>query len=120
MDRKATGDHAETLACRHLVRHGLTLLTRNFRCRRGEIDLVMRDGDSLVFVEVRYRRQAGFGRAAETVSRTKQNRIIHCARCYMTAHQSWNMAARFDVVAIEGRLDDFTVEWIADAFQPDG
>ncbi len=63
MNHKATGDHAELLACRYLQRHGLRLLTRNFHCRRGEIDLIMRDGDSLVFVEVRYRQQVRFGRA---------------------------------------------------------
>jgi len=120
MNRKAKGDRAETLACHYLTSRGLSLLTRNFHCRRGEIDLVMCDGDSLVFVEVRYRRHTGFGRAAETVSRSKQNRIIHCARYYMTAHRRWNKAARFDVVAIEGRLDNFTLEWITDAFQPDG
>jgi len=120
MDRKAKGDHAELLACRYLKRHGLRLLTRNFHCRRGEIDLIMRDCDSLVFVEVRYRQQAGFGHAAETVSRSKQNRIIHCARYYMTVHQKWNTPARFDVVAIEGKLDDFTIEWFANAFQLDG
>jgi len=120
MNRKATGDRAELLACRYLKRHGLKTLARNFRCRRGEIDLIMQDGDSLVFVEVRYRQQARFGHAAETVSRSKQNRIIHCARYYMTVHQNWNTPARFDVVAIEGKPDDFTVEWFANAFQLDG
>jgi len=120
MNRKATGDRAELLACRYLKRNGLKLLCRNYRCRRGEIDLIMRDGDSLVFVEVRYRQQTRFGHAAETVSRTKQNRIIYCARCYMTVHQNWNMPARFDVVAIEGKPDDLRIEWIANAFQLDG
>jgi len=120
MNRKAKGDHAELMACRYLKRHGLRLLTRNFHCRRGEIDLVMRDGDSLVFVEVRYRQQTRFGHAAETVTRAKQSRIIHCARYYMTVHQNWNMQARFDVVAMEGKLDDVTFEWFANAFQPDG
>lgn len=120
MNRKTTGDYAETLAARYLVRRGLELLVRNFHCRRGEIDLVMRDGDKLVFVEVRYRRRTGFGHAAETVSRNKQQRIIQCARYYLTMHQGWNTAARFDVVAIEGRLDNCTVEWIADAFRLDG
>ncbi|HED19232.1 MAG TPA: YraN family protein [Gammaproteobacteria bacterium] len=120
MNRKATGDRAELLACRYLKRHGLRLLTRNFHCRRGEIDLVMRDGDSLVFVEVRYRQQTRFGHAAETVTHAKQNRIIYCARYYMTVHQNWNMPARFDVVAMEGNLDDVSLQWFANAFQPGG
>ena len=117
MKQKRTGDCAESLACRFLNRQGLHLITRNFRCRGGEIDLIMRHGDSLVFVEVRYRRQTGFGRAAETVSRTKQDRIIHCARYYMNQHQSWNEPARFDVVSIEGRPDGPQIEWLRDAFQ---
>jgi len=120
MNRRTTGDRAEVLACRYLKRHGLKLLTRNFHCRQGEIDLIMRDGDSLVFVEVRYRQRSCFGHAAETVTHAKQSRIIHCARYYMTVHQSWNMPARFDVVAMGGKLDDVTVEWFANAFQADG
>ena len=70
MNRKATGDYAEQLACGYLQRHGLQLLTRNYRCRRGEIDIVMRDGDSLVFVEVRYRHRTAFGTAADAVKST--------------------------------------------------
>ena len=120
MNRKKTGDRAELLACRYLKRRGLRLLTRNFHCRRGEIDLVMRDGDSLVFVEVRYRQHTSFGHAAETVTRAKQHRIVHCARYYMTVHQNWNIPARFDVVAIEGKPDDLRIEWITNAFQLDG
>jgi len=119
MNRKTTGDRAELLACRYLKRHGLRLLTRNFHCRRGEIDLIMRDGDSLVFVEVRYRQQSSFGHAAETVTHAKQSRIIHCARYYMTVHQNWDMPTRFDVVAIEGRPDDLKIEWFANAFLSD-
>jgi putative endonuclease len=68
MNRKAIGDNAERLACQYLQRHGLKLLGRNFRCRGGEIDLIMQHGDSLVFVEVRYRRRTGFGRAASFVA----------------------------------------------------
>ena len=119
MNRKSIGDDAESLACRFLKRRGMQLLARNFHCRRGEIDLIMRDGDSLVFVEVRYRRNLDFGRAAESVSRMKQNRIIHCARYYMQAHDSWNEPARFDVVSIEGRMDDLKINWLRNAFQPD-
>ncbi len=119
MNRKEIGDHAESLACAYLERRGLQLLIRNFRCRRGEVDLVMQDSDNLVFVEVRYRQQTRFGHAAETVSRTKQTRIVRCASYYMTMHDSWNKPARFDVVAIEGRPDNFRIEWLADAFQPE-
>ncbi|MDT8388224.1 MAG: YraN family protein [Thiogranum sp.] len=114
--RKTLGDNAERSACRFLCRHGLELITANYRCRRGELDLIMRDGDSLVFVEVRYRRSAEFGHASETISRTKQARIIHCARCYLSRYKAWNEAARFDVVCIEGRSGEEQIEWLKNAF----
>jgi putative endonuclease len=120
MNRKVTGDYAERLACGFLQRHGLQLLTRNYRCRRGEIDIVMRDGDSLVFVEVRYRHRTAFGTAAETVSASKQARIIHCANCYLAQYRAWNEPARFDVVCIEGGSPQRHIEWLKDAFDLDG
>ena len=119
MNRKATGDYAEQLACGYLQRHGLQLLTRNYRCRRGEIDIVMRDGDSLVFVEVRYRHRTAFGTAAETVSTSKQARIIHCANCYLARYRAWNEPARFDVVCIEGGASQRRIEWLQNAFYLD-
>jgi putative endonuclease len=119
MNRKAIGDHAEWCACKYLERHGLKLLEKNFRCRSGEIDLIMRHGDSLVFVEVRYRRQIDFGHAAETVSPRKQDRIIRCAKLYMSCHQCWNVPARFDVVSVEGKINQMQFIWITDAFQVD-
>ena len=117
--RKMLGDHAEKSACQFLRRHGLAFVTGNYRCRRGEIDLVMRDRDSLVFVEVRDRRHTDFGRAAETISAAKRARIIHCARCYMSHHRAWNMPARFDVVCIEGDTTDTHIEWLKNAFMAD-
>ncbi|TCK19063.1 putative endonuclease [Thiogranum longum] len=119
MNRKKTGDQAEVLACNFLQGHGLTLITRNFHCRGGEIDLVMRDRGVLVFVEVRYRRQTRFGRAAETVVRSKQVRIIRCAQYYMHCRHAWNDAARFDVVSIEGEADHPAIDWLRDAFRLD-
>jgi len=113
------GNRAETLACNYLQHHGLTLVTRNFHCRRGEIDLIMRDHDSLVFVEVRYRRQTRYGHAAETVVRSKQVRIIYCAQYYMHCHQTWNDVARFDVISIEGEPEDPAISWLKDAFRLD-
>lgn len=119
MNRKAIGDQAEQRACQHLQRHGLKLLQRNFRCRGGEIDLIMQHGDSLVFIEVRYRRRTAFGRAAETVSLLKQGRVIRCAQVYINRYRCWNTAARFDVVSIEGEVDQMRIDWIVDAFQAD-
>lgn len=119
MNRKKTGARAEALACHYLENHGLTLVSRNFYCRGGEIDLVMRDQGILVFVEVRYRRQTGYGHAAETVVRSKQVRIIRCAQYYMLCHQAWNDAARFDIVSLEGEVDKPAIRWLKDAFRPD-
>ena len=116
MNRKRIGHRAESLACGYLKRRGLRLLSRNFRCRRGEIDLIMQDGDSLVFVEVRYRHRTAFGTAAETVSTSKQARIIHCANCYLARYRAWNEPARFDVVCIEGGASQRRIEWLQNAF----
>ena len=70
------GETGEALAAAWLIRHGLRSLARNFRCRLGEIDLVMRDGDTLVFVEVRCRRDCGYGSALESVTAGKQRRLL--------------------------------------------
>jgi putative endonuclease len=118
MNRRATGNDAEQLACDYLTTRGLRLLTRNFHCRGGEIDLVMQHGDSLVFVEVRYRRRPCYGHAAETVTPDKQIRIIRCAQYYLTRYRQWNTAVRFDVVGIEGNPGQLKLNWICDAFRP--
>lgn len=117
MNHRASGSEAERLACDYLSARGLKLLQRNFYCRGGEIDLVMRHGDSLVFVEVRYRRRSDYGRAVETVSAQKQLRIVRCARHYLARHRQWNSAVRFDVVGIEGEAGRAAILWIQDAFR---
>lgn len=113
---KETGDAAEDQARSHLEGAGLRVVEKNYRCRRGEIDLIMQQGNTLVFVEVRYRRNAHFGSAAESVTATKQQRIITAASHYLACSKQTNAACRFDVVAIsgEGRQQ---LEWIKDAFQ---
>ena len=108
-----SGAQAEDLACAHLERAGLKLLTRNYRCPQGEIDLVMDDRDTLVFVEVRYRRTNAFGTPAETVDRRKQARLQAAAGHYLLAHSA-DRACRFDVVAVSGH--DARIEWLRDAF----
>lgn len=110
------GKYYEDMACAYLCRHGLTLLTRNYHCRRGEIDLVMRDRQSLVFVEVRYRRQGRFGTASESVNWHKQQRLIAAAEHYLLHESKKPPPARFDVVAISGSEADLRLEWIPDAF----
>ena len=108
------GAHAEEHACRFLRRHGLRLLERNYRCRRGEIDLVMQDAGNLVFVEVRYRRQSRYGSGLESVDLNKQRRISLCAARYLQQHpRHADRPARFDVVAV---MPDGGIEWIRNAF----
>ncbi|HRX61695.1 MAG TPA: YraN family protein [Candidatus Competibacter sp.] len=114
--RIAQGAMAENLARRHLETRGLTLVTRNFRCRVGELDLIMRDGEQLVFVEVRSRRHSRYGTPAESVTRTKQQRLLRTAAFYLQ-HQDPDLPCRFDVVAILQTEGGPQVEWIRDAFQ---
>ncbi len=101
----------ETLALHYLEARGLKTLTRNYRCHSGEIDLIMLDADCLSFVEVRYRKHAGYGNAAETVNRRKQQRLIRAAQHYLLRYPS-GLDCRFDVVAITGSQ----VEWLKNAF----
>lgn len=112
-----TGPWAEDQALAHLSGRGLRLLERNFRCPRGEIDLVMADGRQLVFVEVRYRRGSGFGDGAESVDRRKQGRLLTAARYYLQDRNGPESACRFDVVAITGPRHAPEIQWIPSAFE---
>ena len=95
------GQAAEVRALRYLQTQGLTLQQQNFRCRFGEIDLIMRDGDALVFVEVRQRQNGRYGGALASVTQSKQHKLLATARFFLQAYPTLP-ACRFDVVAIEG------------------
>jgi putative endonuclease len=112
------GQQAEDAACESLRRAGLRILRRNYRVRGGEVDIVARDGEVLVFVEVRSRRHAGWGGAAASVDARKRARIVLAARHYLAcAAGAWALpACRFDVVAIDGAR----LRWIRDAFDAQG
>lgn len=115
--RKTAGDAAETLAAEHLTRHGLQVLARQFRCRGGELDLVCRQGRTLVFVEVRLRRSAAFGGAGASITAAKQARVIHAARVFLAARPRLaGLDCRFDCVLLDA-LDPARVEWLRDAFR---
>lgn len=107
----------ERKACRFLQRRGLVLLQQNFRCPGGEIDLIMRDGDCLVFVEVRYRRHGRYGDGAESVDWRKQQRLLHSADRYLQQQRRAAQAVRFDVISFGLSRGQETVQWIKDAFQ---
>lgn len=117
-DKQLKGSSAETLAQRHLERQGFNLVTRNFRCKTGEIDLIMKDRDMLVFVEVRYRRETDLGSPLETITAAKQRKLTRTAQFFLQQHfgDRWP-ACRFDAVGIVGELEASpAIEWIANAF----
>lgn len=115
-DKQLTGLQAEARAESYLAKSGLRLVERNFLCKLGEIDLIMRDGATLVFVEVRFRKNARFGSALETVNINKQRKIVSAAQFYLRTHRTvTNPAVRFDVVGITG--DD--IQWVPSAFHAD-
>jgi putative endonuclease len=111
---QAAGGEAEERAARFLAAHGLQVVARNYRTRRGEIDLIVRDGAVLVFVEVRMRTDARFGGALESITARKRSRIAVAARQYLM-RLGRLPACRFDVVCIEGREPT----WIRGAFALD-
>ena len=110
-----SGKQAEDHAARFLVKRGLSVLARNFRCRGGEIDLVCRDGKAIVFIEVRLRRNPGFGGAGASITPTKQRRIILAAQHYLAAHARADSDCRFDCVLLDG-LSENNLDWVRDAF----
>ena len=116
----AAGRRGEDVACRHLESQGLRLLERNYRCRAGEIDLVMLDAGTLVLVEVRSRSSATHGSAAATVGSRKQRRFIVAARHLLLTRAAYRrLAVRFDVLAIDAAPagGPARLTWIRDAFR---
>ena len=106
------GFEAEEMAFEYLLRQGLTAVERNYRCRLGEIDLIMRDGNTLVFVEVRMRASTDFGGAIESIDARKQRKLLSAARHYIGALGKIP-ECRFDVVLLNG---DSHIDWIPNAF----
>jgi putative endonuclease len=111
--RQAAGRLAEDLAAEYLAARGLRLIERNYRCRLGEIDLILADGPALVFAEVRLRRTGGFGGAAESITAKKRQRILTAARHYLSGKPE--APCRFDALLLDA-LDTERIEWIKDAF----
>ena len=112
------GSQWERAAESFLRQRGMRTLTRNYRARVGEIDLVMLDGNTLVFAEVRFRADESYGSGAETVTRAKQQRIIRAARNYLSRHAGViDMPCRFDVVSIGTREGRTLIRWVRNAFE---
>ena len=100
--RVTLGQIGENLACAELERRGYAILARRYRTRHGEIDIVARDGETIVFVEVKVKDTAEFGSAAEAVGARKQRRIVSMAVDYLARNRLTAKPCRFDVVAIDG------------------
>ncbi|MCP5160941.1 MAG: YraN family protein [Hahellaceae bacterium] len=115
----ADGSRYEALARIFLERQGLKHLSNNFRSRGGEIDLIMKDKSTLVFIEVRYRKSVKYGSAAESITAHKMKRIVNCAKYYLTINNAWAKPCRFDVVSIQPGAtpeNEFSINWIKSAF----
>lgn len=110
--RAAAGARAEDIAAQFLAARGLTIITRNFRARRGEIDLIARDGDTLVFVEVRLRRSQAFGGAAASITAAKCARLTAAANFYLATLGALP-PCRFDAVLLDS-LDAPRIAWERD------
>lgn len=112
------GACAERAAEQWLCGQGLSRVARNFRCRMGEIDLIMRDGEYLVFIEVRLRSRNDYGGAAASVTRAKQQRLIRAAQQFLALNARWQRApCRFDVVAAQpDGADHYQWQWLRAAF----
>ena len=111
-----SGQRAEENAYQYLRAQGLKLITRNYRCFSGEIDLIMQDNDYLVFVEVRSRNRTDYGTACESVTWKKQSKIIKTAMYFLQQKKEWHtLHLRFDIIGISANQ----IEWIKDAFSAD-
>jgi putative endonuclease len=114
---RARGQAIEVAAELYLQQQGLHALERNFNSRGGEIDLVMQESDTLVFVEVRFRKTDRFGSPAESITVSKQRKLLQTAQLYLLARPVWrNKPCRFDVVAARPGESGLQFEWIKNAF----
>jgi len=114
--RHELGNFGEDIAESYLARQGLVIVTQNFRTDFGEIDLIARDHEAWVFIEVKTRTNDQQTSAAEAITLAKQHKIIRSALVYLKLQKLHDVAVRFDVVLIE----ENSIEWIADAFQTSG
>lgn len=121
---KEIGSSAENIAKQYLEQHGLRFIDNNFSSRFGEIDLIFREGETLVFVEVRYRKNNAYGHSIETITQSKQQKIIKTAEYYLHKNQlSESLHCRFDVIGIEPpnltekqASTPYSINWIKHAF----
>jgi putative endonuclease len=115
---KDIGIYTEHQAKIYLQRQKLKFITQNYRCRFGEIDLIMQEKNYLVFVEVRYRCTTNYGSSSESLTLSKQQRIIKTAWHYLRTNHLLNKKVfRFDIVALSGELNQLSIQWLKNAFE---
>lgn len=121
-ERQALGRRGEAAARAYLKRRGLRILAENFTCAAGEIDLVGRERDTLVFIEVKTRTSAAFGPPHLAVHRQKQRQIVRAAQWYLAEQRLADVACRFDVLAVTFPEGDGTprIDWVQNAFPAEG
>ena len=114
---KRKGLHYEAQAKSYLCGQGLSLIEQNYHCRFGEIDLIMRDQDTVCFVEVKYRKNLSFGGAMNAISYQKQQKIIKTAQIFISENRKLaRQAIRFDALMLQQIGDDISINWIQNAF----
>lgn len=119
-ERRRRGDAVESAAREHLLRAGLRAVAANASYRQGELDLVMLDGETLVFVEVRYRGSNAYGGGAASIDAGKRRRLVRAAQIFLASHRGHaGCACRFDVVEASGDPQAPTLHWLKDAFRAD-
>ncbi len=116
MDRMAVGKQGEDFTCAYLARNGKKILCRNYRAKKGEIDIIVRDGDTVAFVEVKTRTGSAYGTPGEAVTYRKQQMIAQTARWYLAQNKLFDMNARFDVAEVYVRTDGMRMNYIKNAF----
>jgi putative endonuclease len=111
------GDYWEDIAFDYLKQKGLKKVKRNFNCKAGEIDIIMTNNDILIFIEVKYRKNSDWVSAVESVTKSKQKKIIKAAQLFLLKNKQYkDWSCRFDVIAIQGDKHDFKINWIKHAF----
>lgn len=115
---RKTGDITERYAGDFLVAQGLIITEKNFTCRLGEIDIIVKDADTYVFVEVKYRASMSFGGAISAISAKKQQKIRKTAAFYLQqcGLNEYNTSCRFDVIALQGNINNLDITWLKNAF----
>ncbi len=111
------GFHFESIAEEYLHKKGLKTVTKNFQCRTGEIDLIMLEKNTLVFIEVRFRQDTRYGHPLETITRAKQKKIIRAAQTYLKLTKDSDSSCRFDAIGIHlNSKNQHSIDWVPGAF----